>query len=526
MNSSSQSPPGKEGVSFKIFVGGLEPEVTEDDLTEYFSKFGKVVERIIKVDRTTRKNRGFAFVGFKSPEAVDKVLEVDEHRISGKKIDCKRAMTKEEAFTLNKTLKESVRKIFVSNIPKDATKSQMAAFFSEFGPILEINLMFKKKDTGFCYVTFRNEQDAVDLITRKLIEFRGQQLEVKRAIPKELKDTEEELKAKVLPNQQFPYPPPPKHRHSFDTPMNYHPAYSNHVHSPGMGPHHKMSSPGGYPMVRVMPSPQGNPNLIPHDAIPPYPRQGQMSAHMYDDPRFSSKYTPYPVPAFAGPSGGDSLAVERQAHRNRVMSEQHISTYKPFAGPGPSSLYPAGLDVRSSQQVKRYPAHGQSFSHIEDQIYPTQASPVFENRRHFSSSVIELHDGGGGGKQPERGNISPTQRLHHPPPPDQEELGFQENDFNFKNQFPKESGPQSSPSMKPKEIRPTENLASPKRPDAAGASSAQKRLNKSAIIKQLEEEIKATKERLRQLEEALKVEYETVEEHESDREQALSDKSS
>ncbi len=525
MNNSNTSPTSKDSVSFKIFVGGLEPDVTEDDLTEYFSKFGKVVERIIKVDRTTRKNRGFAFVGFKAPEAVDKVLEVDEHRIGGKKIDCKRAMTKEEAFTLNKSLKESVRKIFVSNIPKDVTRSEMAAYFSEFGEILEINLMFKKKDTGFCYVTFRNEQDAVDLINRKLIEFRGNHLEVKRAIPKELKDNDEELKAKMMPSQQYAYPPQLKHRHSFDTPMSYYPGYNNHLHSPGIsGHHHKMGPPGSYPMVRVMPSPpQGNPNLIPHDAISPYSRQAQPSSPVFDDPRFATKYSPYPGPGYAGPPGVDNIAVDR--HRNRVMSEQQISTYKTFAPQGSGSMYTGNLEVRTPQQLKRYPAHGQSFSHVEDQIYPSQTSPVFENRRHFSSSVIELHDGGGK-HNIDRVGISPAHKIQQGSPQNQEDLGFKENDFNFKNQFPKEQGQQTSPPTKPKDIRQTDNLSSPKRPDNTVETSAQKRMKKSATIKQLEEEIKLTKERLRQLEDALKVEYATVEEHESDHEQALSDKSS
>ncbi|XP_047322047.1 heterogeneous nuclear ribonucleoprotein A3-like [Impatiens glandulifera] len=58
----------------KIFVGGLPPSVTEDELMDFFSKHGKVVEHEIIKDHVSQRSRGFGFVVFDSEEVVDSVL--------------------------------------------------------------------------------------------------------------------------------------------------------------------------------------------------------------------------------------------------------------------------------------------------------------------------------------------------------------------------------------------------------------------------------------------------------------------
>ncbi|XP_020153091.1 heterogeneous nuclear ribonucleoprotein 1 isoform X3 [Aegilops tauschii subsp. strangulata] len=58
----------------KIFVGGLPPILTEDDLKDFFEKYGAVVEHQIMRDHQTRRSRGFGFVVFESEEVVDDLL--------------------------------------------------------------------------------------------------------------------------------------------------------------------------------------------------------------------------------------------------------------------------------------------------------------------------------------------------------------------------------------------------------------------------------------------------------------------
>ncbi|KPM06028.1 heterogeneous nuclear ribonucleoprotein 27C-like protein [Sarcoptes scabiei] len=50
--------------SSKIFLGGLPPNITETNLIEFFSKYGKVVEAIIMFDQEKKKSRGMSVPNF------------------------------------------------------------------------------------------------------------------------------------------------------------------------------------------------------------------------------------------------------------------------------------------------------------------------------------------------------------------------------------------------------------------------------------------------------------------------------
>ncbi|XWS36680.1 hypothetical protein CRYUN_Cryun20dG0106100 [Craigia yunnanensis] len=58
----------------KIFVGGIPTSVTEDELKNFFSKYGKVVEHEIIRDHATKRSRGFGFIVFDSEKVVDNML--------------------------------------------------------------------------------------------------------------------------------------------------------------------------------------------------------------------------------------------------------------------------------------------------------------------------------------------------------------------------------------------------------------------------------------------------------------------
>ncbi|RIB24204.1 hypothetical protein C2G38_1916500, partial [Gigaspora rosea] len=55
----------------KIFVGGIAPEVTEEEFKDYFSQFGHVIDATLMVDRDTGRPRGFGFITFDSSEPVE-----------------------------------------------------------------------------------------------------------------------------------------------------------------------------------------------------------------------------------------------------------------------------------------------------------------------------------------------------------------------------------------------------------------------------------------------------------------------
>lgn len=69
----------------KIFVGGLNPETTEERIREYFGDFGEIETIELPMDPKTNKRRGFVFITFKEEEPIKKILEKKFHNVSGTK---------------------------------------------------------------------------------------------------------------------------------------------------------------------------------------------------------------------------------------------------------------------------------------------------------------------------------------------------------------------------------------------------------------------------------------------------------
>lgn len=69
----------------KIFVGGLGVGTTEANIIEYFTQFGKIDSSEVFL------SRGFAYVSYKDPMAVDRCLHHGYHSINSKWVDVKRS---------------------------------------------------------------------------------------------------------------------------------------------------------------------------------------------------------------------------------------------------------------------------------------------------------------------------------------------------------------------------------------------------------------------------------------------------
>ena len=87
--------------SKKIFVGGLEPSVKDEDLKKFFSKFGPVREACVLFDNNRGASRCFGFVTFEKKETVDELLKENNYKIKGKIVDVKQALPKSMQKTPN-----------------------------------------------------------------------------------------------------------------------------------------------------------------------------------------------------------------------------------------------------------------------------------------------------------------------------------------------------------------------------------------------------------------------------------------
>ena len=131
------------------------------------------------------RSRGFGFVTFSNPTNVALVLQNGPHTLDGRTIDPKPCNPRH----LQKPKRGAGHpKVFLGGLPQNVTETELKSFFSRYGEVTEIIIMYdqeKKKSRGFGFLSFDND-DAVDrCVQEHYIYLRGKQVEVKRAEPRD-----------------------------------------------------------------------------------------------------------------------------------------------------------------------------------------------------------------------------------------------------------------------------------------------------------------------------------------------------
>ena len=79
-----------------IYVGNLNYEVSQEDLNEVFSEYGKVKRVHLPNDRETGRKRGFGFVEMETEAEEDKAIEtLDGAEWMGREIKVNKARPRE-----------------------------------------------------------------------------------------------------------------------------------------------------------------------------------------------------------------------------------------------------------------------------------------------------------------------------------------------------------------------------------------------------------------------------------------------
>ncbi|ELP55356.1 MULTISPECIES: RNA recognition motif domain-containing protein [Microcystis] len=85
-----------------IFVGNLSYDISQDDLVEVFTDYGKVQRVHIPVDKETQRKRGFAFVEMENKAQETKAIAaLDGAEWMGRAIKVNEARDREERAPFN-----------------------------------------------------------------------------------------------------------------------------------------------------------------------------------------------------------------------------------------------------------------------------------------------------------------------------------------------------------------------------------------------------------------------------------------
>lgn len=170
----------------KLFIGGLSYNTTEESLSNFFSKWGKLTDCVVMQDPATKRSRGFGFVTFEKAHMVDDCMSNRPHKLDGREVEAKRAVSREESHRPG--IHKSVKRMFMGGIKENVNVEDVTAYFEKYGKVESVELLQDKnsgKKRGFGFVNF-DDYDVVDKIvqTRRHV-ISGVSIEVSKAFSKE-----------------------------------------------------------------------------------------------------------------------------------------------------------------------------------------------------------------------------------------------------------------------------------------------------------------------------------------------------
>mgnify|MGYP001155869851 CR=1 FL=1 len=121
-----------------VFLNNISFNATEEQIREYFGKFGTITEVTI-VCNNHGKPRGFAYVEFSKEEEAKASVEEDGRVFLGRKLEVKLSVPQEERKVEKKESnvnhEDIAATIYVSGLPMGVSEYEFSVFFSKVGAI-------------------------------------------------------------------------------------------------------------------------------------------------------------------------------------------------------------------------------------------------------------------------------------------------------------------------------------------------------------------------------------------------------
>lgn len=168
----------------KLFIGGLDYRTSETTLRKHFESFGEVIDCIVMREPQSKRSRGFGFITYKHSSMVDNAQEARPHKIEGREVQSKRAISREDSKL---EAQATVKKVYLGGLSDDIEESELRSYFKEFGNIVNVNIVSHKdtgKRRGFAFVEY-DDYDPVDkIVLHKFHTIKDNRIEAKKAISK------------------------------------------------------------------------------------------------------------------------------------------------------------------------------------------------------------------------------------------------------------------------------------------------------------------------------------------------------
>lgn len=165
----------REGEQYGVWVGNFAFSTMKNTIREYFGQCGEIT-RFACPDgsRAGQYNKGFCYVFFSSPDAVEKALALSEKELDGRALLVKDASDyqRKDGTVVDPNKAKKGRKsanppcatLFLGNLPHKTTKDSLKAHFEQFGALYDIRVATFQDNPdvckGFAYADYKHLDDA------------------------------------------------------------------------------------------------------------------------------------------------------------------------------------------------------------------------------------------------------------------------------------------------------------------------------------------------------------------------------
>jgi RNA recognition motif-containing protein len=167
-HTSAEVTPATEESPWKIFLGCVPGTATDESLTQFFSKFGRIVAVNLRTRQSDGKCAGFGKIVCADEATFRSILGAKTILIEGRKLVTKKFLPEEEMLKERDSL--SRRKLLVRNVKHTITDAEFENYFAQFGDI-EICYVVRPKNCNDVklhgFVIYRDQNVASRVLSKK-----------------------------------------------------------------------------------------------------------------------------------------------------------------------------------------------------------------------------------------------------------------------------------------------------------------------------------------------------------------------
>ncbi|CUE67444.1 RNA-binding protein, putative [Bodo saltans] len=144
-----------------VYVGNLDPQVTEQTLYDHFVRIGPVMSVRVCVDTANQKSLGYGYVNFQNPADAEKALdELNFTKLLTKHIRVAKIQRDPSQR------RSGVNNIVVKRLPANMDVPALKEIFSKFGRITSMKLAADETGAprGYAYLSYDKEDSAVEAV--------------------------------------------------------------------------------------------------------------------------------------------------------------------------------------------------------------------------------------------------------------------------------------------------------------------------------------------------------------------------